>query len=511
MESNVLHNFFVKNIKEIDICGNKGFYFTGTTYTKPYEIIKLNYEEHNLDNCEKCKENFTKILKEFEVKYKKFPNCCEYHKNLLNAKWFNQNDFAGAPQLFTDRLFYSWHHILNFIEKENWEQEILDFLEHSIASFGSFPEGYGEPLYLSNFMHQLKLFVNSLKILPERKNIIISYLDNYGKTKTNKKNTDLNILIQIYNQWYNNFPFELSFFNHLKLQFSKNLPLFENPRKNKYTGLTTFTAISKAQLFNYLITVTNKILTEINIDALIEKGFALDLDITKLELIRQQRKQKIKKGYISQSRDEGTRYRKILKEWLKDEISFIDKIKPLITKVSVLNDLMEACYKMQENNIFYNANEDTRTKQILDLLSGKYETKDQSHYGLSSSGKSAGSVDGVLKLNGVEYFIEALNLTYLNRTYIKSHLDKLEENYDSRGLKEKYVIVYYNVENGKFEHESNKYKTYLNEEHKFIYSKLKPLEEIKTENVNSKLLKTIHKREGNNIVLYHILLKFPKK
>jgi len=511
MEKSVKHNYFVKNIEEIEICGEKGYFLKVDEYKEPYEIVKLKYKNHNLENCDGCKTGYEKTINIFQEKFKSFPNCCEEHKKLTNESWFDIRGFREIPKLYSNKLYYSWHHILNFIEDENWEVEIIDFLEHVLKSFGSFPIGYGEPLYLSSYIDDLTRIVNTIEDNKERKDVIINYLRNYGKPKNVKKNTDLNILIGIYSKWYKTFPFELSYFNHLKTQFSKNLPLFENPRNNKYTGLTTFTAISKAQLFNYLITITNKILLEINTETLIDKGLVLDLSNTKLELIRQQRKQKIKKGYVSQSRDEGIRYRKMLKEWLKDEINFIDKIKPLITKVSILNDLLQACYTMQQNNLFYNANEDRRTKQILDLLSNKYEIKDQSTYGVSTTGKSAGSVDGVIKSNSIEYFIEALNLTSLNRPYIKLHLDKLEEKYDSKGLREKFVIVYYNVEEGIFEQESNKYKVYLDEEHKFIYSKLNSLEELDTKYVNSKLFKSIHKREGDNVLIYHILLKFPKK
>jgi len=511
MGKSVKHNYFIKNIEEIDVCGEKGYFLKVDEYREPYEIVKLKYENHNLENCNSCKIGYEKTIDIFQEKFKTFPNCCKQHKNLTIKSWFDISGFKGIPKLYSDKLYYSWHHVLNFIEDENWEVEILDFLEHVLRSFGSFPIGYGEPLYISSYIDDLTRIVNTIKDNKERKDVIISYLGNYGKPKKSKKNTDLNILIHIYNEWYKTFPFELSFFNHLKSQFSKNLPLFENPRTNKYTGLTTFTAISKEKLFSYLIDITNKILIEINTDTIIDKGLALDLNITKLELIRQQRKQKIKKGYKSQSRNEGTRYRKILKEWLEDEISFIDKIKPLITKVSVLNDLIQACHTMQQTKLFWNANEDTRTKQILNLLSIKYETKDQSTFGESSTGKSAGSVDGVIKSNGIEYFIEALNLTSLNRGYIKTHIEKLENKYDSKGLNEKFILVYYNIENGKFENETSKYRSYLENEHKFVFKKTKNIEEIETKYTNNKVFKTSHKRESQDVFIYHILLKFPKK
>ena len=510
MKNIIKHNYFLKDIEEIDFCGKKAYSFMVDEFTKPYPIIKLNYKNHNLENCIDCKESHEKAILIFSEKIKTLPYCCEPHKKLLKESWFDIEDYKEIPKLYSDKLFYSWHHILNFIEDKNWEVEIIDFLEHVLQSFGRFPNDNGEPLYLSSYIKDITRTIKTIEGFKERKDVIINYLENYGKPKKGKNNTDLNILMTKYNEWYKTFPFELSIFSHLKNKFSKNLPFFEKPRTNKYTGQTTFTSISKAKLFSYLIDITNRILIEINTSTLIETGIVSDLSRTKLELLCQQRKQKLKEGYKNQSKDESTKYRKMLKEWLKDEIRFIEKIKPLIAKVSVLNDLIHACYIMQETKLFWNVNEDTRTKQILNLLSNKYETKDQSTYGESSTGKSAGSVDGVIKSNGIEYFIEALNLTGLDRSYIKTHIDKLENKYDSKGLNEKYIIVYYNIEDGKFESETSKYKEYLKNQHEFVFKKTKTIEEIEINYTNSKVFKTFHDREGNEVSIYHILLKFPK-
>ena len=48
--------------------------------------------------------------------------------------------------------------------------------------------------------------------------------------------------------------------------------------------------------------------------------------------------------------------------------------------------------------------------------------KDQSKYGKSSVGKNPGSVDGVIKNNEIEIFIEAFNLKSLNRKIITNHI-----------------------------------------------------------------------------------------
>jgi hypothetical protein len=178
-------------------------------------------------------------------------------------------------------------------------------------------------------------------------------------------------------------------------------------------------------------------------------------------------------------------------------------------KSSLTEDLLYAAHTMQQNKIFWKADEDTKTRQLLDLLPSKYQTKDQSKYGKSHIGKKSGSVDGVIKENNVEIFVEAFTLKSLNRSVIKIHIDKLESNYDSKGLKEKFIIVYYNLAVNKFESSIKKYVNYIEKEHSFIYPMTKEMEEVEINYTDSRLFESIHKREGKNVSLYHLLLKFP--
>ena len=176
------------------------------------------------------------------------------------------------------------------------------------------------------------------------------------------------------------------------------------------------------------------------------------------------------------------------------EKSFVDYLSSenTTTKNDIVYDILNAAYTMQQNKLFWDADEDTRTKQLLDLLPKKYYTKDQPRYGRSTVGKKAGSVDGVVSINNKEHFIEAFNLSSLNRGTIKTHIDKLENYYDSKGVKEKFVVVYYNLATNTFPTAIEKYKNYIINEHNFIYTRIEELEEIQVEYTNSRLFKTYH-------------------
>jgi len=196
--------------------------------------------------------------------------------------------------------------------------------------------------------------------------------------------------------------------------------------------------------------------------------------------------------------------------------SIIKNIPDEIKKVRenrVLEDVLLACGEMQEDKMYYeDADENSRTKQILRLLSRSYRTSDQSQVGKSATGIKPGSLDGLIidKKNN-EYYIEALNLDCLDRKSITTHVNKLEKNYDNKGLEVKFVIVYCNLEENKFFNFSEKYKDYLNTDLTFNYKLVEEGEEVLTSinHTNRRIFKTSHLRENKKVYLYHILLKLP--
>lgn len=199
-----------------------------------------------------------------------------------------------------------------------------------------------KPLYLSQYLSQLKAIIeNSFKTiyskdiskeeLLKRLKEIIEYLDKVGKVDENYKPTNLNLLIEIYNKWFKIFPFEISFFSEMKPHFEKQLPLLNGkPETNKYTGLTKAKMHTKGSLIDTLLNVTNNLLTQINTISLYEKGLLTEPQKIKLELVLNERKMKLKQGYVNSSKDEEQQYRKILKEWFADEKRFIDEVTPLV-------------------------------------------------------------------------------------------------------------------------------------------------------------------------------------
>lgn len=507
--------FFVDRIEEKAVCNSKMYYLTGSSFSLPTDFKRVHNENHNLKICTNCKKNHKDVLKGLQSRLSNFPYCCDYHKRLANEKWFNKNDFNNVATLSADKIYFTWDFIKKFIDEINWEDEITDYLSHVIATFGSFPVDHGEPLFLGSYLNSIKSLVSGLddKKYKKKKDAISDYINRYYITKSGKKqNTDFNVLLSIYHKWFKTFPFEISVFMDLKEKFSRTLPIIEKTRFNKYSGTAILYPTTKNNLINSLCNITNQIVTEINSLKLYEQGKLDELENYKLEIVLQKRKLKLKEGYRSDIKEPNSRYRKILKNWFSDEIDFIKEIEPTLKaiadkKSNLYLDILYACSKMQENKIFWKADENTRTKQILDLLEIRYPTKDQTQMGISATGIKSGSIDGIiLDNNRIQIIIEALNLKYLNKIYIQNHISKLEKNYDSKGLKTKFLISYCEIADNSFQDFYEKYISFINNEVQF--ENLKEVSESLEPNyTDQRILKTVHIREKMSVTIYHILLK----
>ncbi|MEL3918163.1 hypothetical protein [Aeromonas enteropelogenes] len=98
-----------------------------------------------------------------------------------------------------------------------------------------------------------------------------------------------------------------------------------------------------------------------------------------------------------------------------------------------------------DRQYFKTASEDECNDQIRDLLTNAgYLIKDQTRRGVSQNGYSPGEIDLLVYCGNEPYaIIEAMILDSVNKSYIHSHIDKALTKYDSHGLKDFYILVYY--------------------------------------------------------------------
>lgn len=331
--------FYVKDLKPIEFCGKPVMWQLDTNgaFEKPFETQPTE-GEHDFNTCEGCQKTLKELIKRLTEKFegnhkdgaKPFPFCCTHHSELTKLKEFNRVDFISVPEMVARKIIYTNSHIKNNHQSETYYKDITDYIDYTVESFGQMP-GNAEPLYLSDyFFYITDLLERNTEVEKGRKNRLLEFLKAY-RTPTETPKTDFNILLGTYQKWLKVFPFEISFFSTLKPHFEKQLPIFNGkPETNKYTGLAKVKMHTKGSLIDVLLNLTNNLLTQINTTTLYEKGLLTEPQKIKLELVLNERKMKLKQGYVNSSKDEEQRYRKILKEWFADEKRFVDEVTPIV-------------------------------------------------------------------------------------------------------------------------------------------------------------------------------------
>ena len=340
-------NFNIKKISEVKLCGKPiGLQLEVDGGFEPPYAVAPTAGKHDFKSCENCQKNIAELTKQFTEKFegtttsRGFPFCCPYHANLQQLKEFKREDFVDAPAMAAHKIIFTNQHFINCHESEQWYKMATDYFEHVIDSFGKMPENCGERLYISEFYFHVTDMLNRNKEVPAaKKERILEYIISQKNGRPDSK-TDINILLGVYEQWLKIFPFDLnSYFGHLREGFENQLPIIRGePEVNMYSGKATVQVHTKDSLFDALINLTNKLLSDIHGDVLFEKRLVSDVGKMQVDIIRQERRQKIKEGYKNTSPDANHRFRKMIKDWLKDEREFWLKLRNVLSNKESDND-----------------------------------------------------------------------------------------------------------------------------------------------------------------------------
>ena len=296
-----------------------------------------SYEEP--ENFPHCCEYHSSLYKIGQDKYDSFPDCCEYHKKLKTARWFKKEDYSYLPLKLVKTLAYTWHCIEKNIDHENWHKEIADYVVYTKMSYGQLPDGFGSSIGESTYLYNLEKRLESDVELPvDKRQALLEMVKEFSapvpESRMAKELPDLNILDGIYRDWLNVFPFELSFFQRLKPYFVKQRPLLNSiSEPNLYTGYVAGQLKTQQGLLDWLLQATDIILKEINTLTLHEQGKLTNAESVQLELLLAERRQQVKQGYTNTSPDAKTRYRRILKAWLRDEKKFVKDLIPVLKAI----------------------------------------------------------------------------------------------------------------------------------------------------------------------------------
>lgn len=176
-----------------------------------------------------------------------------------------------------------------------------------------------------------------------------------------------------------------------------------------------------------------------------------------------------------------------------------------ITYDGLEQDLIKNCIKLQGYTLLITGgNENDRNTYLRDLLDTQdYDVYDQTLNGISAAGINAGELDLLIKNKQKEPFsiIEALNLDYLNKSYLEAHINKIFK-YDTWGAKKNFILVYTKCEN--FKSFSNKYAEYV-KDFNYPYPLLDFIERTQYADIHT--YDSILERNGFDTIVTHILVK----
>ena len=308
------------------------------------------------ENYPDCCSSHRSVKQSAEEYFDKFPNCCEQHKKLLTQPWFKKEHYSYLPQKLLDTTTFTWDCINRSIDHPEWYKKITDYIKYTYDSFGQFPEGFGGPVGASFYRDHLEGNLRDKVVqLPNGKHEkILSYVKELGLPPKNAERPELNLLIEKYKEWLKIFPFELPNFSHLKPMFENRMPILSGPGEtNMYTGLTGFKVKTKKELIDFLVSVTEIMIENLNGLALYQNNSLPESGTYQKDVLLAHRKMELEelKNKISWKDRKG--YVVLLKKWLAGEKRFIADLTKLITVGGQIftDDFTDAIKALQQKGV----------------------------------------------------------------------------------------------------------------------------------------------------------------
>lgn len=341
-------HIFVESYKTIKYCNTNFIKLTGSTFELPHKTEPTK-GKHDYNTCEKCQKSIKVISDTIKARFEKFPFCCEAHSNLPTANWFKKDQFKNLPSMVADKVIFTKQHIINNIDSVNWYSTITHYIDYTIKSFGQLPNGFGNPVFLSDYVQYITSAIEKDEdIDQDKKKRILAYIDSlFQPISKEEKGDDIELLLNIYERWIQTFPFELSFFKEMKEDFMKRIPLIKGkPDYNPYSKLTRIQLQTQSGLIKFLSKSTKKLLHKIDTNKLYLKATKEEKNKLEIEIILEGHK-------VTQARLLGEfhngegEYMDTIDKWLSNEITFFNQITPAFEKLVQQSDIREKVAKTE--------------------------------------------------------------------------------------------------------------------------------------------------------------------
>jgi hypothetical protein len=362
-----------------------------------------------------------------------FPNCCDEHRQYARKFGVLRGSFDYLKEKVVNQMSFIEQIIETKINNEDWFEDITDYFEYNVFSFGSPAIG----LHLLRF-HLILYLEKSKSNIPKYKR---TKLLNYLEPKTKQTSSpNFNVLISIYNKWLETFPFNLPYFIEIKESISKKLPIVSKINStNRYNGLTSVKIHTEESIVFYLCELTKNLLYQIKSYEDVNKD---DFDISQRQrdLLIESRIIKNKALLLKFDKNELS-YIKTIKQWFQDESDFFKEF-------SLVNDVKPKKKKKPDPTSLEEIADAEAISFIMQMLEDLQITE-KGKYILGDRKKS--SIRGIVEALQDSSIIPRLNLEIsckliANRIELElsSKLDYSDAYLNFRKLASDYIKNHYN-------------------------------------------------------------------
>lgn len=217
-------SYYISNGKSVP-CGERTFHYyrIDEFLRTPFPLVPSKPNTHDFRTCPGCQRVRKQIINRLQTRYNKFPDCCEWHKNLKRIEVFDRNDYKDSHIQCADSIIYCYDFILNHQSTEDWQYSIKNYLKMAVFRFGCMPNGCGSALFIETFNMQLRHLLANNNVKDNVKCYVNEILDEMIQPADIKD--PIEELLHIYNNWLDSFPFDFPEFLPLKKKFASQSPL----------------------------------------------------------------------------------------------------------------------------------------------------------------------------------------------------------------------------------------------------------------------------------------------
>lgn len=241
------------------------------------------------------------------------------------------NRFLNLAE-YTEKIFHqsvsTIYHLQLCSSREDWYEEMVDFIEYNEITFGLPSTGYNQYLIALLFLigekpSDDKLFKTS--------QFIQTKLYKVEKGDPPK----LNRLMEMFEEWWCSIPFDLEYLkplqdNHDEL---KALLFLVGPKGdakvNRYSGATKTSVFSIPEIMEALCRLTDEVTRTLNLLTLHDNQQLTEIGKYELGLTIATRRKKLALGYSQSAKATTPEYQEIWQTWLGDEIAFFGELQKM--------------------------------------------------------------------------------------------------------------------------------------------------------------------------------------